>query len=253
MPTPRVTAFEPNPLWQRAREPIFWLDPSLKLVWVNRAWEELTGHAASSVLGLTCQAHGPTRAGDPADLAASFHPPPEAMAGQPAGQPDADLPRRRRAALAPDRVLAVPRRARPAHRSAGDGAPDRRAAERPRFRGQPAPRRVAGDPAPASRVLRARQPDRIRPGPPSATRPGPTGRRVGGPRADRRRAGDREAPRRADHPSAGAGPPTATDRLRLRGPAGGDPRARAVRRLGPRRDRVGRAAASGGRGGRGCR
>ncbi len=85
MPTPRVPAFEPNPLWQRAREPIFWLDPALKLVWVNRAWEELTGHAASSVVGLTCQAHGPTRAGDPADLAASFHPPPEAMAGQPAG------------------------------------------------------------------------------------------------------------------------------------------------------------------------
>jgi DNA-binding NtrC family response regulator len=85
MPTPRVPAFEPNPLWQRAREPIFWLDPALKLVWVNRAWEELTGHAAGSVVGLTCQAHGPTRAGDPADLAASFHPPPEAMAGQPAG------------------------------------------------------------------------------------------------------------------------------------------------------------------------
>ena len=87
MPTPRVTAFEPNPLWQRAREPIFWLDPALKLIWVNRAWEELTGHASSSVLGLTCQPHGPTRAGDPADLAASFHPPPEAMAGQPSGSP----------------------------------------------------------------------------------------------------------------------------------------------------------------------
>jgi DNA-binding NtrC family response regulator len=85
MPTPRAPAFEPNPLWQRAREPIFWLDPALRLVWVNRAWEELTGHAGASVLGLTCQAHGPTRAGDPADLAASFHPPPEAMAGQPAG------------------------------------------------------------------------------------------------------------------------------------------------------------------------
>ncbi len=87
MPTSRATAFEPNPLWQRAREPIFWLDPALKLVWVNRAWEELTGHLGESVVGLTCQAHGPTRAGDPTDLAASFHPPPEAMAGQPAGSP----------------------------------------------------------------------------------------------------------------------------------------------------------------------
>ena len=87
MPTPRAAAFEPNPLWQRAREPIFWLDPSLKLVWVNRAWEELTGHASESVVGLTCQAHGPTRAGDSTDLAASFHPPPEAMTGQPSGSP----------------------------------------------------------------------------------------------------------------------------------------------------------------------
>jgi DNA-binding NtrC family response regulator len=38
-------------------------------------------------VGLTCQAHGPSRAGDLADLAASFHPPPESMAGQPAGGP----------------------------------------------------------------------------------------------------------------------------------------------------------------------
>ena len=87
MPTPRVPVFEPPPLWQLAREPIFWLDPALKLIWVNRAWEELTGFTAESVVGLTCQAHGPTRAGDSSDLAASFHPPPEAMAGRPAGSP----------------------------------------------------------------------------------------------------------------------------------------------------------------------
>jgi DNA-binding NtrC family response regulator len=85
MPTPRAAAFEPISDWQRAREPIFWLDPSLKLTWVNRAWEELTGYPARSVLGLTCQAHGPGRAGDMTDLAASFYPPPESLAGQPAG------------------------------------------------------------------------------------------------------------------------------------------------------------------------
>src|SRR5579883_20559 len=85
MRTPRTAAFAPNPLWQRAREPIFWLDPALKLVWVNRAWEELTGYSAEAVVGLTCQAHAPSRAGDLTDLAASFHPPPETMAGQPAG------------------------------------------------------------------------------------------------------------------------------------------------------------------------
>jgi transcriptional regulator with PAS, ATPase and Fis domain len=87
MPTPRLAAFEPSPLWQRAREPIFWLDPALKLTWVNRAWELLTGYPAEAVVGLTCQAHAATSAGDVSDMAASFHPPPESMAGQPAGGP----------------------------------------------------------------------------------------------------------------------------------------------------------------------
>src|ERR1700722_16032771 len=87
MATPRLPVFEPNPVWQRAREPIFWLDPALKLAWVNRAWEELTGYPAATVIGLTCQAHAPTQAGDPSDLAASFHPPPESLAGRPAGGP----------------------------------------------------------------------------------------------------------------------------------------------------------------------
>ena len=81
----RLSPFEPDQLWQSAREPVFWLDPTLKLVWVNRAWENLTGYPAESVMGLICQAHGPTRAGDLTDLAASFHPPPESLLGQPAG------------------------------------------------------------------------------------------------------------------------------------------------------------------------
>lgn len=85
MPTQRPPAFEPNPLWQRAREPLFWLDADLKLAWANPAWEALTGFPASAVIGLTCQAHAPMQAGDMADLAASFHPPPEALAGQPSG------------------------------------------------------------------------------------------------------------------------------------------------------------------------
>ena len=54
---------------------------------MNRAWEELTGYPAASVVGLTCQAHAPTQAGDVSDLAASFHPPPESLAGRPAGGP----------------------------------------------------------------------------------------------------------------------------------------------------------------------
>jgi DNA-binding NtrC family response regulator len=81
----RLSPFALDQVWQLAREPIFWLDSTLKLVWVNRAWENLTGYPAESVVGLDCQAYGPTGAGDLADLAASFHPPPESLAGQPAG------------------------------------------------------------------------------------------------------------------------------------------------------------------------
>jgi DNA-binding NtrC family response regulator len=85
MSSPRVAPFEPLQLWQSAREPTFWVDPALRLVWVNQAWEELTGFAAEAIPGLTCQAHGPSTSGDLIDLGASFRPPPEALSGRPAG------------------------------------------------------------------------------------------------------------------------------------------------------------------------
>src|SRR3954471_14191488 len=71
-------------LWQQAREPAFWLAPDLRLTWVNRAWEQLTGHTAEEAAGLVCRAHGPTRAGDLPGLAGSFYPPAETLAGRPA-------------------------------------------------------------------------------------------------------------------------------------------------------------------------
>ena len=71
----------------QAREPAFLLTPDRRVAAVNRAWQELTGHAEAEVLGLECRPHGPTRPGDPAGLAGSFCPPPEALAGQPAGGP----------------------------------------------------------------------------------------------------------------------------------------------------------------------
>lgn len=87
MANQRPSVFEPNPIWQRAREPVFWLDPAPSLVWANRAWEELTGYPASTAVGVVCPAHGAARGGDVSELAASFHPPPEAMAGRPSGGP----------------------------------------------------------------------------------------------------------------------------------------------------------------------
>jgi DNA-binding NtrC family response regulator len=85
MAPPRVSAFKPDQLWQQAREPMFWLDPALRVTWVNRAWEGLTGRSAESVLGLCCGSPAAAQDAASAELAASFIPPPEAVAGQPTG------------------------------------------------------------------------------------------------------------------------------------------------------------------------
>jgi PAS domain S-box-containing protein len=87
MPPLPVGVFELEQLWQKVREPIFWLDQVLKLSWVNRAWENLTGYPAESVVGITCQAQGPACSGSLGDLAASFLPPRESLAGEPVGVP----------------------------------------------------------------------------------------------------------------------------------------------------------------------
>jgi transcriptional regulator with PAS, ATPase and Fis domain len=87
MASTRVSGVRLESVWQQAREPLFWLNPDLKLIWVNRAWEELTGHPAEAVIGLVCHDHGPTRAGDLSGLGGSFYPPAEARAGRPAGGP----------------------------------------------------------------------------------------------------------------------------------------------------------------------
>jgi PAS domain S-box-containing protein len=74
-------------LFQQAREPVFVLDDQRRLVYVNAAWEELTGHPAAAVMGLECLPHGPARDGDLAGMGGSFSPPPEALAGRPCGGP----------------------------------------------------------------------------------------------------------------------------------------------------------------------
>ncbi len=85
MPPTRVSSVRLDALVQRAREPVFLLGPDRRILLVNRAWEELTGHRSDEVAGLECHPHGPTRAGDLDGLGASFCPPPEAMNGQPSG------------------------------------------------------------------------------------------------------------------------------------------------------------------------
>jgi transcriptional regulator with PAS, ATPase and Fis domain len=84
MASPRNSSARLESHWQHVQQPLFWLTADLRLTWVNRAWEQLTGSTAEEVAGLTCRAHGPTRAGDLPGLVGSFFPPPEALAGQPA-------------------------------------------------------------------------------------------------------------------------------------------------------------------------
>lgn len=86
-PRKKIGSFELGPLERTAREPLFWLDPSLTLVWVNRAWEKLVGQPSEFVRGTVCRAHAPSSPTDPPDLAASFFPPPETLAGEPASLP----------------------------------------------------------------------------------------------------------------------------------------------------------------------
>jgi DNA-binding NtrC family response regulator len=84
MPSSRVSGARVDHVLQQAREPAFWLNGELKLTWVNRAWEALTGHEAAAAVGLICQPHGPTHAGDLAGLGGSLYPPDESLAGRPA-------------------------------------------------------------------------------------------------------------------------------------------------------------------------
>lgn len=85
MAPPRSPVVQLETLWERAAAPAFLVDADRRLILVNPAWEELTGHPAAQVAGLACLEHGPTRPGDLADLGGAFCPPPEAFAGRPAG------------------------------------------------------------------------------------------------------------------------------------------------------------------------
>jgi len=84
MTTPRAAGLRLDALASQAREPAFVLGPDRRVVGVNRALEELTGHAADRLVGVTCLPTGPVR-GDLAGVGGSLCPPPEALAGRPAG------------------------------------------------------------------------------------------------------------------------------------------------------------------------
>jgi len=81
MSSPRPPMFRPERVWRSAREPLIWLDAELRVVWVNSAWEALTGRSAESIVGTICSASDASRGDDAESLAASFAPPPEVVGG----------------------------------------------------------------------------------------------------------------------------------------------------------------------------
>ena len=83
MASPRLSSARLEHWLQHAAEPAFWVSADLKLAWVNRAWEELTGHPSGDVLGLPLGAHGPAQSGGLDGVGGSFYPPHEALAGKP--------------------------------------------------------------------------------------------------------------------------------------------------------------------------
>lgn len=85
MPSSRLSATRVEALLQNAAEPLFVINPDRRLVFVNRAWEDLTGQPAAGVLGMPCVSAGPTRAGEILSLVGSFCPPAAAFSGEPCG------------------------------------------------------------------------------------------------------------------------------------------------------------------------
>jgi DNA-binding NtrC family response regulator len=79
----RRGSFRWQALLQRASEAVFVLDRRRRLLFVNAAWEQLTGVSASRAHGMLCRRPRPVAAGSPVEdvLAHVFTPPPEVLRG----------------------------------------------------------------------------------------------------------------------------------------------------------------------------
>src|SRR5438067_5797317 len=67
---------------QRTREPLFVLSRQRRILFVNRAWEELTGLPAAQARGLACTGRRGAESGLWTELARSLAPPRQALQGQ---------------------------------------------------------------------------------------------------------------------------------------------------------------------------
>src|SRR5207253_11186705 len=88
-PSPTPDAADDDVRWaayfQRSAEALFLLNRRRRLVFVNRAWEELTGLVARVVPGLVCKSRPKDAGAAWQDLVqAALAPPPETLEGKPA-------------------------------------------------------------------------------------------------------------------------------------------------------------------------
>src|SRR4051794_5555331 len=82
-PKSSARAFRWQAFFQRSVEPLFVLDRRRRLLFVNRAWEELTGLTWDRARALACRREQPAAPDDPPEevLAHALTPPPEVLDG----------------------------------------------------------------------------------------------------------------------------------------------------------------------------
>ena len=82
--TPAPTCeFRWQSLFHRCEEPLFLLSRQRRILFVNPAWEALTGIAAEEARGLVCRRRAHAASGEQRGILQALGPPPEALGGRP--------------------------------------------------------------------------------------------------------------------------------------------------------------------------
>jgi transcriptional regulator with PAS, ATPase and Fis domain len=79
-----ASEFRWQSLFRRTDEPLFVLSRQRRILFVNPAWEELTGIPSAEACGLVCSRKAPASPGDQSAIVYALAPPPEVLAGKPA-------------------------------------------------------------------------------------------------------------------------------------------------------------------------
>jgi DNA-binding NtrC family response regulator len=82
VPPSPVSEFRWQSLFRRSDEPLFLLSPQRRILFVNSAWERLTGIPLAEARGLVCSRKAAASAGDLSAIVHALAPPPEVLAGK---------------------------------------------------------------------------------------------------------------------------------------------------------------------------